>query len=148
MELPNFNIQNTVKENNNNILKKDINTIALLSSLKNTQNAMTLINNLSKSLSVITEKYIDSLAISSESNEAMENISDLVNDSYSDDLELKTLIEKAMTNTSSSQHIKYIKSLQDLSALSYLVSSGIKDYDGDVDIYYAFNEKLNSLGLM
>jgi len=78
----------------------------------------------------------------------MENISDLVNDSYSDDLELKTLIEKAMTNTSSSQHIKYIKSLQDLSALSYLVSSGIKDYDGDVDIYYAFNEKLNSLGLM
>ncbi|MAG27498.1 hypothetical protein CMI47_18345 [Candidatus Pacearchaeota archaeon] len=135
------------QEDINGIFKKDTNALALLNSLKNTQTAMTLLNNLSNSLSLITEKYIDSLAQAHESINAIEEMSDIISENYSDDIELKVLVDKILAKKSSSQHIKYIKSLHELSALASIVSSGIKDYDGDISTYYEFNEKINSLGL-
>lgn len=150
MDFPtNFNIQHQHQhqEDNKNLLNKDVNTLALLNSMQNTQNAMALVDNLSSSLSLITERYVDSLAKFHESNSSIEEISDLVSENYPDDIELKILIDKVLAKKTSSQHIRYIKSLHELSALASIVANGIKDYDGDVSVYYEFNEKINSLGL-
>tara|TARA_Y100000310_G_C20698379_1_gene827343 strand:- start:6379 stop:6699 length:321 start_codon:yes stop_codon:yes gene_type:complete len=103
---------------------------------------------MSNSLSIVTEKYIDSLAKNNESNEALKDINDVINENYSDDIELKILIEKALNKNSSSNHCQYIQNLHELGMLSSVIANGIKEYDGDMNIYYNFKNKLNDLGLI
>jgi hypothetical protein len=122
-------------------------TLALLNSLSNTQRAIAAMSHLSNNLSLVTEKYIDALAKTSESNDALKEIEDVVKENYSDDIELKTLIEKALNKNTSSESVKYIQNLHELGALASIISNGIKKYDGDVDFYYEFKNKLNNLGL-
>ena len=123
-------------------------SLALMNSLINTQKAIGTISGLSSSLSLVTEKYMDSLAKNTETNEALKSISEILDENYSDDIELKTLIEKALNKNSSSYHNKYIRGLHELSSLAHVVSLGIRDYDGDVNMYYRFQDKLNDLGLL
>jgi hypothetical protein len=122
-------------------------TLALLNSLSNTQRAIAAMSHLSNNLSLVTEKYIDALAKTSESNDALKEIEDVVKENYSDDIELKTLVEKALNRNTSSESVKYIQNLHELGALASIISNGIKKYDGDVDFYYEFKNKLNNLGL-
>jgi len=132
----------------NSIEKNNVVNSVLMNSLTNTQRAINAMNKLSNSLSLVTEKYIDSLAKNNASNEALKDIDEVINENYSDDIELKTLIEKALNKNTSSSHCKYIKNLHELGMLSAIISNGIKDYDGDVDHYYRFQDKLNDLGLL
>ena len=104
-------------------------------------------SHLSHNLSLVTEKYIDALAKTNESNDALKAIDDVVQENYSDDIELKTLIEKALNRNTSSDHVKYIQNLHELGALASIISNGIKKYDGDAGFYYEFKNKLNNLGL-
>jgi len=135
------------QQQNANINNGHHTTMALLNSLSTTQRAITAMNNLSNNLTLITEKYIDSLAKTNESNEALKEIDDVVRSNYNEDIELKTLIEKALNKNLSSSHVKYIQNLHELGALASIVSNGIKKYDGDVDTYYDLKNKLNGLGL-
>ena len=124
------------------------NSLVLLSSISNTQKAITTVNQLSASLSLVTNRLMNSLAKNNESVEAVKDIREVIDENYSDDVELQVLIEKALNCSSSSSHYKYIQCLHELSSLSSIVSNGIKDYDGDVNIYYRFQDKLNELGLL
>lgn len=149
MDLPmNFNIPQTKHKTQNTGSQNQTNTLALLNSLSNTQRAITAMNQLSNSLSLVTEKYVDSLAKNNETNEALKDISDVINENYSDDIELKTLIQKALNKNVSSYHQNYIRGLHELGALACVISNGIKTYDGDVNMYYRFQQTLNDLGLL
>ncbi len=141
----NINIQ---KLNPTNTNSADSTITVLMNSLTNTQRAINAMDKMSNSLSIVTEKYIDSLAKNNESNEALKDINDVINENYSDDIELKILIEKALNKNSSSNHCQYIQNLHELGMLSSVIANGIKEYDGDMNIYYNFKNKLNDLGLI
>jgi len=139
---------NTQKFNQTSTNNVDPAITVLMSSLTNTQRAINTMNRMSNSLSLITEKYIDSLAKNNESNEALKDINDVINENYSDDIELKILIEKALNKNSSSTHCQYIQNLHELGMLSSVIANGIKEYDGDINVYYSFKDKLNNFGLV
>ncbi|MAG37981.1 hypothetical protein CMI45_01170 [Candidatus Pacearchaeota archaeon] len=144
----NFNVPQTKQKIPNQINNNNSNTLALLNSLSNTQKAISTMSQLSNSLSIITEKYIDSLAKANESSEAINSINDIIDENYADDIELKTLIEKVLNKNKSSYHHRYIQNLHELGTLAGTISNGIKSYDGDANVYYRFQDKLNDLGLL
>ncbi len=144
----NFNVPQTKQKTPNHIGDNNSSTLVLLNSLSNTQKAISTMSQLSNSLSIITEKYIDSLSKTNESSEAINNINNIIDENYADDIELKMLIEKVLNKNKSSYHYKYIQNLHELGILASAVSNGIKSYDGDVNVYYRFQDKLNDLGLL
>tara|TARA_Y100000034_G_C6797209_1_gene357437 strand:+ start:410 stop:841 length:432 start_codon:yes stop_codon:yes gene_type:complete len=140
-------LKKRVSMKNNNI-RMDNNSLVLMSSISNTQKAITTVNQLSNSLSLVTDKLMDSLAKNSENVDTLKEIQDVIEENYDDDIELKVLIEKALNKGATSSHYKYIQKLHNLSVLSSMVSGGIKNYDGDINIYYKFYDTLNELGLL
>lgn len=132
----------TINENNNN----NINTNnIILNALKNSETAINMTTTLLSKNDDLQDKVLHYIINNKKAEEALKILKDYIEQEYPDDRIMINILDKLnniINNKSSEEDAKNVKEI--IRTISK-ISSGIKEYKGDPDLWYHLKDQLVSI---
>lgn len=132
----------TISENNNN----NINTNnIILNALKNSETAINMTTTVLSKNDELQDKILQYIINNKKAEETLKILKDYIDQEYPDDRIMTNILDKlnnVINNKSSKEDAKNIKEI--IRTISK-ISSGIKEYKGDPDLWYHLKDQLVSI---
>jgi len=123
---------------------KDIQSM-LVQSMKNSESAIALSNFILQRNEDMQEKLLSYIIKSSKVSERLKIIDSYISEVYKDDVFMKSLIRTAISDLEDKDTIKDAVAVKDLVKTVSKISSGIKEFKGDPDLWYDLKDQLVSI---
>jgi hypothetical protein len=123
---------------------KDIQSM-LVQSMKNSESAIILSNFILQRNEDMQEKLLSYIMKSSKVSERLKVIDSYISEVYKDDVFMKSLIRRAISDLEDKDTIKDAIAVRDLVKTVSKISSGIKEFKGDPDLWYNLKDQLVSI---
>lgn len=131
---------------NNNINNNHINTSnIILNALKNSETAINMTTTVLSKNDELQDKVLQYIINNKKAEEALKILKDYIDQEYPDDRIMTNILDKlnnVINNKSSKEDAKNIKEI--IRTISK-ISSGIKEYKGDPDLWYHLKDQLVSI---
>lgn len=131
---------------NNNINNNHINTSnIILNALKNSETAINMTTTVLSKNDELQDKVLQYIINNKKAEEALKILKDYIDQEYPDDRIMTNILDKLnniINNKSSKEDAKNIKEI--IRTISK-ISSGIKEYKGDPDLWYHLKDQLVSI---
>jgi len=123
---------------------KDIQSM-LIQSVKNSESAIALSSFILQKNEDMQEKLLSYIIKSSKVSERLKVIDSYISEVYKDDVFMKSLIRRAISDLEDKDTIKDAVAVKDLVKTVSKISSGIKEFKGDPDLWYNLKDQLVSI---
>jgi|688.fasta_scaffold66658_4 hypothetical protein len=117
----------------------------LMQSVKNSESAIGLSNFILQRNEDMQEKLLTYIIKSSKVSERLKIIDSYISEVYKDDIFMKSLIRRAISDLEDKDTIKDAVAVKDLVKTVSKISSGIKEFKGDPDLWYNLKDQLVSI---
>lgn len=117
----------------------------IIQSIKNSESAIGLSNFMLQRNEDMQEKLLTYIIKSSKVSERLKIIDTYISEIYKDDVFMKSLIRRAISDLEDKETIKDAVAVKDLVKTVSKISSGIKEFKGDPDLWYNLKDQLVSI---
>jgi len=117
----------------------------LIQSMKNSESAIALSSFILQKNEDMQEKLLSYIIKSSKVSERLKVIDSYISEVYTDDVFMKSLIRRAISDLEDKDTIKDAVAVKDLVKTVSKISSGIKEFKGDPDLWYNLKDQLVSI---
>jgi hypothetical protein len=117
----------------------------IMQSIKNSESAIGLSNFILQRNEDMQEKLLTYIIKSSKVSERLKIIDSYISETYKDDVFMKSLIRRAISDLEDKETMKDAVAVKDLVKTVSKISSGIKEFKGDPDLWYNLKDQLVSI---